>query len=76
MLPKNVILLSKIFLPPKSIKNLPIPTATQIHGWNIAKAAMIVTQIGKMFGVMKQNVDDVQWVQFMVTSYLGGNYLY
>ena len=35
-----------------------------------------MTQIGKMFGVMKQNVDDLQWVQFMVTSYLGGNYLY
>jgi len=25
---------------------------------------------------MKQYVDDVQWVQFMVTSYLDGNYLW
>jgi len=35
-----------------------------------------VTQIGKIFGVMKQYVDDVQWVQVMITSYLGGNYLW
>jgi hypothetical protein len=35
---------------------LPKPTPTQIQAQNIAKAAIIVTHIGKMFGVMKPSM--------------------
>ena len=45
--------LSTIFLTPNSIKNFPIPISIQIHAWNIAKAAIIMTKIGKEFRVMK-----------------------
>ena len=53
MLPDHVIFVLKMFLTPKSFKNLPIPTPTQMHGWNIDKADIIIRQIGKKFGVMK-----------------------
>ena len=45
-----------MFLTPKSIKNLPIPTLIQIHAWNIDKAAIIMTQISTKFEVMKPSM--------------------
>jgi len=75
MFPTHVIFVSRMFLTPKSIKNFPISTPTQINAWNIAKAAIIIRQIGKKFGVTKFcYVYDVQWVQF-TTSYLAGNHI-
>jgi len=53
MFPYKVIFVSKMFLTPKSIKNSPISTSTQINAWNIAKAAIIIRKIGKKFGVIK-----------------------
>jgi hypothetical protein len=55
-LPDHVMFLFKKFLKPQSIKNLPIPTPTQIHVWNIAKATIIIRELGKMFGVMKPSM--------------------
>ena len=52
--------LSKMFLTPKWIKNFPIPTLVQIHAWNIDKAALIMTQVGKKYGVMKSSI----WIIF------------
>ena len=56
ILPNHVIFVSKMFLTPKTIKNLPIPTPTQIIAWNIVKAAMIIRQIGQKFGVTKPSM--------------------
>ena len=53
MFPDHVLFVSKMFLTPTSIKNLPITTLTQIIAWNIAEAAIIITQIGNKFGVIK-----------------------
>jgi hypothetical protein len=43
----------KIFLKPRSIKNLSIPTPTQINARNFAKATIIIRQIDKKAGVIK-----------------------
>ena len=56
MLPDHVIFVSKMFLTPTCIKNLPVPTPTQINVWNIATTAMIIRQIGKMLGVIKPSM--------------------
>jgi Co/Zn/Cd efflux system component len=56
MFPDHVIFVSKMFLTPQSIKNLPIPTPTQINALNIAKAAITITQIGKKLGVIKPSM--------------------
>ena len=53
MFPDQIIVVSKIFLISMPIKNLPIPTPTQINAWNIATAAIIIRQIDKTFGVIK-----------------------
>jgi hypothetical protein len=34
---------------------LHIPTSIQIHAWNIAKAEIIMWQLGQKFGVTKPN---------------------
>ena len=49
LFPDHVIFVSKMFLTPMSIKNLPIHTPTQINAWNNAKAAIIIRNIGKKF---------------------------
>jgi len=56
MFPDHVIFVSKMFRTPKSINNLPIPTPTKINTINIAKAAIIIRQIGKKFGVIKPSM--------------------
>jgi len=56
---------SKMFLTPKSIKNLPIPTLVQIHAWNIDKAAIIIQEVGKKYGVMKPSI----WMIFHQSSW-------
>ena len=53
MFPDHAIFVSKMSLTPKSIKNLPVPTPTQINARNIAKAAIIIREIGKKFGGIK-----------------------
>ena len=40
-------------LNPIDVRHLPILTSIWIHAWNIAKANIIVTRVGKKFGVMK-----------------------
>jgi len=74
MLPLHVIYVSKIFLKPKSIKNLPMSTTTQIHAWNIAEAATIIRHMSQVSSNETQYVDDMLWVQLMITSNLSGNY--
>ena len=59
MFPTHVIFVSRMFLTPKSIKNFPISTPTQIQARHIAKAAIIMTQIGKNFVVIKPGM----WTQ-------------
>ena len=56
MFADHVIFVSKMFITPKSIKNLPITTPTQINAWNIAQAAIIIRQMGKKFGVIKPSM--------------------
>ena len=56
MFPAHLIFVSKMFLTPMSIKNLPIPTPTQINALNIATAAIIIRQIGKKFRVIKPGI--------------------
>jgi hypothetical protein len=58
--PRPCNFVSKMFLTPKSFKNLPIPTLIQIHAWNIDRAATIITEIGKKFAVMKPSM----WMKF------------
>jgi len=59
MPPDHVIFVSKMFLTPKSIKNLPIATLTWINASNIAKAVIIIRQMGKKFGVIKPSMSIV-----------------
>ena len=54
--PDHVIILSKMFLTLKSIKNLTTSTPTQINAWKIAKAAIIIRQMGKKFAVIKPSI--------------------
>ena len=56
MFPDQVIFVSKMFLIPKTIKNLPTPTPTQINAWYIAKAAIITRQRRTTFGVIKPSI--------------------
>ena len=51
--PRPCNFVSKMFLTPKSTKNLNIPIPTKIHTWNSAKATIIITQIVQNFGVME-----------------------
>ena len=53
------------------VRHLPILTRIQINAWNIAKAAIIITQICKKFEVMKPSMwITLHTVQFMTTSLL------
>ena len=54
--PRPCHFVSKMFLTPKSFKNLHTPTLIQIYAWNFDKAAIIIRQIVWKFGVMKPNM--------------------
>jgi hypothetical protein len=54
--PRPCNFVSKMFLRPKSFKNLPIPTPTQIHARNIDKPERIIRQVRRKFAVMKPSM--------------------
>ena len=56
MCPDHETFVSKMFLTPKSIKNLPTATPTKINITNIPKAAIIIRKVGKNFGVIKPSM--------------------
>jgi len=68
--PRPCNLCVEMFLTTTSFKNLSIHTPTQIHAWNIAKAAIIIRQSNET-----QYVDDIPRVQLRINSYLFGSYV-